>query len=320
MTQVAVVFPGQGCQFVGMGADLAEAFPHVGARLREADEVLGFPLSRLCFEGPAETLNDTANTQPAIYAVTVALWEVFASRLAEIDANVVFAAGHSLGEYAALTAAGALDYPAGVRLVRERGLAMREAGESAPGGMAAVLGLDDDTVHEIVGQVRIEGYDVWVANYNSPGQVVIAGSQEGLAKAMELAQARRAKKVIPLAVSVACHTPLMRAAAERFGAALAEVDIHPPCVPVVSNVTATPLTEPEAIRAALLRQLSSPVRWVESVQTMVRYGVEGVIEVGPKAVVSALVRRIDEGLLTLSVTDVSSLLQVSEMLGRGVPA
>jgi [acyl-carrier-protein] S-malonyltransferase len=312
MSLSAIVFPGQGCQFVGMGADLCEAFPEARARFEQADDVLGLALSRLCFEGPDEALNDTANTQPAIYATTVILWEALSARLNGQRERIAFAAGHSLGEYAALTAAGALDFEQGLRLVRERGLAMAEAGECAPGGMAALIGLSDEVVHELIAQVQAEGLNAWVANYNSPGQVVIAGCGEGLARAVALAQERRAKRAIPLAVSVPCHTPLMGAAAERLGAALAETEIRPPWAPVVSNVTAAPLSQPEEIRAALLRQLSSPVRWVESVQTMAEAGVSQMLEVGPKSVVAGLIRRIDREIEVTAVADPAGVLALTE--------
>ncbi len=320
MSRFALVFPGQGCQFVGMGADLCQAFPQARARLEQADDILGYSLSRLCFEGPSEELDDTANTQPAIYATTVILWEALAERLNGQRTCIAFAAGHSLGEYAALTAAGALDFEQGLRLVRERGLAMREAGECAPGGMVALLGLSDEVVHEILIQVREEGLNAWVANYNAPGQVVIAGSAEGLGRAVDLAQERRVKRALPLAVSVACHTPLMGAAAERLGAALAQTEFHAPWAPVVSNVGAAPLSNPQEIRAALLRQLSSPVRWVESVRTMAKGGVSRMVEVGPKPVVTGLVRRIDREIEVVAVADPESVHSVAEELAQAVSA
>lgn len=305
MSLLTIVFPGQGCQFVGMGADLCAQFPHARERLQQADDILGFELSRLCAEGPAEELDDTANTQPAIYAITMILWEALAERLD--GARVAFAAGHSLGEYAALTAAGALDLEQGLRLVRARGLAMREAGNCAPGGMVALIGLNGEAVHEIISLAQADGFCVWVANYNSPSQVVIAGDDAGLARAVELAQERRVKRIIPLAVSVACHTPLMSGAAERLGIVLADTEIREPWAPIVSNATATPLREPEAIRAALLRQLEMPVRWVESVQAMADAGATTMLEVGPKSIVAGLIRRIDSQLNVLGVTDEASL-------------
>jgi [acyl-carrier-protein] S-malonyltransferase len=320
MRSLAIVFPGQGCQFVGMGTDFCRQFSHARERFEQADDILGISLSRMCAEGPEDLLNDTANTQPAIYATTMILWEALAGQMNGARALVALGAGHSLGEYAALTAAGALDFEQGLLLVRERGLAMAEAGSCAPGRMAAIIGLSDEIIHDIIAQVQEEKLNVWVANYNSPGQVVIAGCNEGLVRAVDLAQERKAKRAIPLAVSVACHTPLMGSATERLGAALAETEIQTPWVPIVSNVTARPVSEPEEIRSALLRQLSSPVRWVESVQTMAKAGVTTMIEVGPKSVVTGLIRRISPEVGVLNVTDEATLNTVSEALAEAAPA
>lgn len=306
-TRIALVFPGQGCQFVGMGEDLYAAHGGARALYDRADEILGFPLSRLCFEGPAERLNDTANTQPAIYITSMALWRALSPRLGEVGQRIVFAAGHSLGEFAALTAAGALNFEDGLRLVRRRGEAMHDAGEEASGGMAAIIGLEDEKVAQIVAQANGDGQGVWIANYNSPGQVVIAGEKGALERAVSLAREREAKRAIPLKVSVACHTPLMEAAADRLGAALERTTFRRPTIPVVSNAEAVPLTEPQEIKGALLKQLSHPVRWVESVQTMVDEGVEVTLEVGPRAVVSGLIRRIHRRLRRYQVTDTDSL-------------
>ena len=305
--RIALVFPGQGCQFVGMGADICESSAEARAIYDRADAVLGFSLSRLCFNGPVDELNDTANTQPAIYATTLALWMALLPRLEGILPRVAFAAGHSLGEFSALAIAGALDFEDGLRLVRRRGEAMRDAGTTSPGGMAAIIGLSDEVVAEIVAEARGDREDVWIANYNSPGQVVIAGKDDALSRALGLAKARQAKRALPLKVSVACHTPFMDAAADRLGVALEATTFHRPWVPVVSNAEATPLVEPEAIKAALLRQLNSPVRWVESVQTMVAGGTTTTLEVGPKEVVSGLIKRIHRPTARHSVSDVTSM-------------
>lgn len=304
---LALVFPGQGCQSVGMGRDIYEAFPRARALYQRADSLLGFPLSKLCFEGPPDELNDTANTQPAIYATTMALWEVLAPRLARVLPRVAFVAGHSLGEFSALTVVGALDFDAGLLLVRERGEAMRDAGVVAPGGMAAIIGLSDQAVAEIVDRVNRDGQKVWMANYNSPGQVVIAGESAPLERAIALATERGAKRALRLAVSIASHTPLMRAAAHRLGAALEATTFGRPWAPVVSNATASPLSDPSEIRAALLRQITSPLRWVESVELMVERGVTAMVEVGPRAVVSGLIRRINRPTRLCRVTDAASL-------------
>ncbi|MBM3188011.1 MAG: ACP S-malonyltransferase [Chloroflexi bacterium] len=305
--RVALVFPGQGCQSVGMGADLYQRFPEARAVYERADEALGFPLSRLCFEGPAGELDDTANTQPAIYTTTLALWAVLAPRCEGIRSRIAYAAGHSLGEFCALAVAGAFGLEEGLRLVRLRGEAMRDAGAEAPGGMAAIIGLSDKAVGEIVAEANGDREMVWIANLNSPGQVVIAGENEALARALELAKARQARRALPLAVSVACHTPLMKSAAQHLGAALEAMPFQRPWAPVVSNALAAPLSEPEDIKAALVRQLTSPVRWVESVQLMAAQGATTMLEIGPKAVVSGLIKRIRDDVALWSVTDAASL-------------
>ncbi len=307
MDKLALVFPGQGCQFVGMGADLNSHFAEARGIYARADQTVGFALSELCFQGPEADLNDTANTQPAIYTTTVALWQVLATRLKPVLGRVAFAAGHSLGEFCALTVAGALDFEDGLRLVRCRGEAMRDAGAAAPGGMAAIIGLEDDAVADIVTQANAEGQGVWAANYNAPGQVVIAGERTALDRALALAKARGAKRAIPLAVSVACHTPLMGAASERLAAALEMTTFHRPWVPVVSNASAVPLQEPQEIKAALLRQLVSPVRWVESVQAIVAGGARTMLEVGPRSVVAALIKRVCADATVHAVSDLASL-------------
>lgn len=317
-TTLALLFPGQGCQFVGMGADLCQAHSAARAVFARADEVLAMPLSALCFEGPEDALDDTANTQPAIYTATYALWRVLASRLGDDIPRVAYVAGHSLGEFSALAVSGALTFEDGLRLVRARGVAMRDSGTLAPGGMAAILGLDDDAVARIVADAS-DGSRVWVANLNSPGQVVIAGEHEALRRALALAVERGAKRAVELPVSVACHTPLMGPAAERLAAALETTPIARPLAPVVSNATARPTSDPAEIRANLLRQLTGPVRWVESVRAMVSGGVDAMLEVGPKAVVSGLVRRIDRSLTLHSATDAAGVEALARTLATAEP-
>ncbi len=307
--KLAIVFPGQGCQFVGMSADLCAAYPQALELFQRADEALGFPLSGVCVEGPDEVLNDTANTQPAIYVASMALWALVEPALNGAASSAAFAAGHSLGEFSALIAAGAISFEDGVRLVRRRGEAMRDAGEAAPGGMAAIIGLDDDAVRAVVEEASAEGNGdgVWAANYNSPGQVIIAGAQATLERAMVLAKERGAKRALPLQVSVACHTPLMAAAGEQLSAALNAATWSAPWAPVVANAVAEPLAEPQVLQAALMRQLTSPVRWVESVQRMAQEGVTTILEIGPKSVLAGLIKRIDPTLTVHAVTDLASL-------------
>jgi len=306
--KLAIVFPGQGCQFVGMGRDLWEAYPQVRELYAQADDLLGIGLTELCHSGPEEALTDTANTQPAIFVTSLALWYLVEPRLPIVPNGVGAFAGHSLGEYSALTAAGALTFSDGLRLVRRRGEAMRDAGIDEPGGMAAIIGLDDEVVEELVAEVSGDDADaVWPANYNSPGQVIIAGALGALDRAMALAKERGAKRALPLNVSVACHTPLMAAAGQRLGRALEETSFRQPLAPVVCNATAQPTTDATAIKAALMRQLSSPVRWTDSVRRMASDGVGSLLELGPKSVLAGLIRRIDRSLTTATVTDADAL-------------
>jgi len=297
-----------------MGADVAAAFPEARAVFEAADRALGLGLTDLAFEGPAEALNDTANTQPAIYAASMALWRALERRLDGIRERTAYVAGHSLGEFTALAVAGALDLEDGLRLVRCRGEAMRDAGESAPGGMAAIIGLGDEVVGEILDETNDGREAVWAANLNAPGQVVIAGEHEALERAMTLAEHRGARRAVRLEVSVACHTPLMEGAAERLAAALEATTFRRPWAPVVCNALAMPVEDPDEIKAALIRQLTSPVRWVESVRAMVAGGVTAMLEVGPRAVVSGLVKRIDGSVALHAVTDRASLEGLVEAL------
>jgi [acyl-carrier-protein] S-malonyltransferase len=285
--RIAFVFPGQGSQRVGMGKELYESYPEARAVFEEANELLGFDLRTLCFEGPEGELNDTINAQPALLTTSIAALRVLESRC---DLPVpAYVAGHSMGEYSALVAAGAVDFAAGLRLVRERGRVMKAAGEQNPGSMAAILGLSDDVVTEIC--QRVDG--VQVANYNAPGQVVISGSSAGMERAMALAQEAGAKRVVLLAVSIAAHSALMAPAVEEFAQAVEATPFRAPRVPVVGNVTARPLPDVAAIREELVSQLTAPVCWVESVQYMIGQGVEKFIEIGPGDVLSKLIRRIE---------------------------
>lgn len=315
MTQkVAVVFPGQGSQWVGMGQDLVQVYPAAKETFAEADECLGFALSRLCFEGPEEALNDTLNTQPAIFTTSLAVWRTL--HRAGWAVHPAFAAGHSLGEYSALVAAGALTFADGLRLVRERGRLMKLAGERNPGGMAAILQLDAETLTDICRQAsQTTGKVVQVANYNSPGQVVISGDQSALEQAMRLAQAAGARRVTRLAVSIASHSLLMAVVSDEFRRAVDTTPLEQPQLPVVANVTARPLSGVENIRRELVAQLTSSVRWVESVQYMAEQGVTRFIEVGPKEVLTGLIPRINKSLQAVAcgtVAGVQAVLNAAE--------
>jgi [acyl-carrier-protein] S-malonyltransferase len=308
--RVALVFPGQGSQFVGMGLELAAMSPAAKRILSEADTTLGIPLTEIIFSGPAETLEDTINAQPAILAVSVAALEAMRERLAEQGKTLTPAmvAGHSLGEFTALVAAGSLTYPDALRLVRERGRLMKEAGTQRPGGMAAVLGLDDDVLAGICREASGEGVVV-LANANCPGQTVISGELPALERAMELAKERGAKRVTRLGVSIASHSPLMAGASAQFAAIVARTPLREPAVPVVANVSAEPLTTVQAIQDELSRQIASPVNWTGSVRRMIDEGVTTFVEIGPGQVLTGLIKRIDRGVRAIGLGD----------LGVGLP-
>jgi [acyl-carrier-protein] S-malonyltransferase len=276
-----------------MGQDLAQNYAAARDTFAEADSVLGFALSSLCFHGPEEALNDTINTQPAIFVASVAVLHVLHSQGWRVAPG--FTAGHSLGEYTALVASGALSFVDGLRLVRERGRLMKEAGRRSPGGMAALLKLDDETVIDICRRASQQlGGVVQVANYNSPGQVVISGDNAALDVAVEMAQAAGARRAVRLAVSIAAHSPLMAVIAEEFSRAIDATPIQPPPVPVVGNVSAQPLKSVPEVRTELMAQLTSSVRWVESVKYLAAQGVTHFVEMGPKDVLTGLVRRINK--------------------------
>jgi [acyl-carrier-protein] S-malonyltransferase len=302
MSKTAWLFPGQGSQEVGMGQDLAEAYPQARQLYEEADEILGFNLSSLCFEGPKETLNDTVNTQPAIFVTSLAVLEVLKAE--GKLATPAMVAGHSLGELTALAAAGVMDFADGLRLVRERGRLMKLAGERSPGGMAAVLKMDDAMVEQACKEAAEEiGKPVQIANYNSPGQVVISGDSEALERATELLKERGGKRIIRLAVSIAAHSPLMASVVGEYRAAVDATPMQLPEVPVVANISAHPLLSVDETRDELAGQLTWPVRWTASMQWMIEQGVTRFVEIGPKDVLGKLMKRIDRSMDAISVGD-----------------
>ena len=299
-SSTAYVFPGQGSQVVGMGQALVAAYPAARDAFAEADEILGFSLSALCFDGPSDVLTDTRNAQPAILTASIAAWRAMGAAHPELPGPLCVA-GHSLGEYSALVAAGALAFADAVRLTRARGNLMAQAGTDAPGSMAAVLKLEDEQVAALCRQAAVESGDVvQVANYNSPGQVVISGGTVGVAAATTLARAAGGR-VMPLAVSIAAHSALMAPAASEFAERVAGTPFQTPHTPVIGNVSAAALTTTEAIRAELVAQLTSPVRWTESVRRMIADGANRIVELGPGTVLAGLVRRIDANVEVLNV-------------------
>jgi [acyl-carrier-protein] S-malonyltransferase len=309
--KVAFVFPGQASQEVGMGQTLVTNYPAAQVIFAQADEILGFSLSQLCFAGPEEVLNDTINTQVAVFVTSIAALQ--ALKAAGYPTKPAYVAGHSLGEYSAYVAAGALSFEAGLNLVRERGRLMKQAGEMNPGGMAAILKLDDETVAEICRQVVAEGRGVLqVANYNSPGQLVISGHNAAIERGIELAQQAKARRAIRLAVSIASHSELMRDIAAPFRAAIDKTPLDLPETPIVANISAEPLNSLEAIRAEMEGQLTSSVRWTDSIRWMIDQGVTTFIEIGPKNVLTGMIRWISKEVNTHNVAtavDIESLLK-----------
>ncbi len=292
--QTAFVFPGQGSQLLGMGRSLAQAYPAASATFQAADRLLAYPLSELCWQGPEVDLNQTLHTQPALLTHSVAAWRVFGEMHPGFAPCCV--AGHSLGEFSALVAAGALEFEAALELVRERARLMTRAGESAPGGMAAILNLEAAAAAEVCRDAaQASGEVVVVANDNCPGQVVISGGVAGLETAMALARERGARRAVKLAVSIAAHSPLMKSVADEFALAVRRAPIRDALIPIVGNTSAEPLTLAAAIQEELSAQLISPVRWTESVRHMQALGAASFIEMGPKDVLAGLIRRILPG-------------------------
>lgn len=305
-TKFGFVFPGQGSQSVGMLADLAQAYPLVTETYAEAAAVLGYDLWKLVQEGPEQTLNQTAHTQPALLAADVAVWRVWQSRSAAVPERM---AGHSLGEYSALVCAGAISFSDAVALVAARGRYMQEAVAEGEGAMAAILGLDDEQVIAVcaTAQAEMTGQVVAAVNFNSPGQVVLAGHTAAVERAMALAKQAGAKRALRLPVSAPSHCALMHPAAERLAHDLAGVAIRPPRLPVINNVDAAAVLDPDTIRASLTRQLYQPVRWVEIIRGMAAEGIQVLVECGPGTVLAGLNKRIAPGLNCMAMSDPAGL-------------
>lgn len=293
LSTTAFVFPGQGSQAIGMGKELAEAYPIVKQTFEEADAILGFALSKLMTEGASEELNETINTQPALFLHSMAAFRAFTHL--HPDLKPALLAGHSLGELSALAAAGALSFADGLRLVRKRGELMKRAGELAPGGMAAILGVDIPTLDAVCASASAEGELVQVANDNCPGQVVISGAKAAVERAMSGAKAAGAKRAVPLAVSIAAHSPLMDSIQTEWNDAVNQANFSALQIPVVGNVHAQPLAGASAARADLMDQMQSRVRWTESVKYMSAQGINTYLEVGAGSVLGGLIKRIADG-------------------------
>ncbi|MCL6572017.1 MAG: ACP S-malonyltransferase [Bacillus sp. (in: Bacteria)] len=310
MSKIAFVFPGQGSQSVGMGKDLAENHPEVMDYFVKADSTLNTPLSKLIFEGPKEELTLTINTQPALLTTSIAILDFFGKSGVKAD----FVAGHSLGEYTALIASGALSFEEGVRLVRKRGEFMENAVPAGEGSMAAVLGLDREILATVTAEVTDSGFPVSLANLNCPGQIVISGSKEGVLLAGAKAKEAGAKRVLPLDVSGPFHSILMKPAAAQLREVLDGIEMKDASIPVVVNVSAKPISSAAKFKDLLIEQLYSPVLWEDSVLKMIDLGVETFIEIGPGKVLSGLIKKIDKSVKIYSVGNEESCIAVMNAL------
>ncbi len=297
--KIAFVFPGQGSQYVGMGQSLAQAFPAADEIFKQADEILRFPLSQIAWHGPEDCLNDTINTQPALFVHSIAMLQVLRSSSQEL--LPAFVAGHSMGELSALVAAGSLSFKEGLELVRTRGELMKRAGEQSPGGMAAVLGLDITKIDELCRTASNETEIVQVANDNCPGQVVVSGADAALVRLIPLLEQAGARRVVRLAVSIAAHSPYMASAQQEFNQSVDTTSIRIPLIPIIGNVTASPLLDAAIIREDLQNQLTHRVRWTESIQYLLSQGVTEFYEIGAGSVLCGLIKRIDRSVVAAAL-------------------
>ena len=326
--QVAFLFPGQGSQATGMGADVYQTSTAAREVFETVDEALGISLSKICFEGPEDTLRKTINAQPAIVTVSLALLAAFQEALSPHSSTwssplvPSYTAGHSVGEYAALVVSGALDLKSAALLVRERGRLMHHEGTVCPGGMAAIIAMDAEPLQEVCQEAENQASQstdetnradhpgqgrVIIANFNAPGQIVISGEQKALNLAMKLAKARGAKRVIPLPVSGAFHSPVMQPAVSGLAKAIATTPVQDTRIPVISNIHATPLTETQMIREELAQQIASPVQWTRSIEYLASVGVTFFIEIGPGQALTGMVKRIVKGVTTINISSAADI-------------
>ncbi len=306
--KTAYVFPGQGAQRVGMGLELYQEYPLARNVFDEADDTLGFPLSHLCFEGPEEELKRTDNVQPAILVTSIACLRAAQLAINEDLPSPTFVAGHSLGEYTALVAANVLSLRDAVNLVRERGRLMYEAGQKNPGGMLAIIGLNTEVIEDICLHSKCT-----ISNINCPGQIVISGAIDTLDAASKLARMKGARRLVPLKVSGAFHSTLMEPITEEFGEVMLNFTFYPPTIPIISNVTAQPLTDVDSIREELLQQLRHCIRWQPSVEYMIGNGVNSFYEIGPGRVLSGLIKRINLEVKTFNISEIADITQLKNL-------
>jgi [acyl-carrier-protein] S-malonyltransferase len=324
-TQVAFLFPGQGSQTVGMGADIFETSPAARRVFESADEALGIALSDLCFHGPDDVLRETINAQPAIVTVSLALLAALQEALNDRTSSwssplaPSFTAGHSVGEYAALVVSGAMQLKDALPLVRERGRLMHHEGTVCPGGMAAVIGMDEGSLEAVCQEATAQSVTnlpkdahpgqgrVIIANFNAPGQIVISGERGALSAAMELAKARGAKRFIPLPVSGAFHSPVMQPAAAGLAQAIEQTEVHDATIPLIGNIHAMPLTEAQALREELAQQIAASVQWIRTIEYLVSVGVTTFLEIGPGQTLAGMVKRIARGVTTLNISSAADI-------------